>query len=374
MRPVSAAFLKAVSSSHQMNSRARVLTVPGQHGTDPDGTFIPLTDGGVTFDSTADVQGTLDLTTSYAWPASANDLITPYGNEIFVERGVVFGGGATEWVSLGYYRIDQPEQQNAPKGTIAITGSDRMQGIIDARLPQPQTFTSGTAVMDVIRALVLDVYPWAEFDYDASLDTRSLTADQTTTDDRYKFLTDLITAHGMVWRWDYRGLVWIHPVPDPTVPVATVKTGPGGVATQLSRTLTRTGIYNGAVAIGQQAGSSQPVYAVVVDNNPASPTYWYGKFGKVPQFFNSSFLVNSDQCVNSAVNMLLKSTGLPYEMDFAAIPNPALELYDAVRTEPGGRVENHVLKQLKIGLKATDTMTSQTRQLLNAQFQVVAQS
>ena len=113
MRPVSDAFLDAVRGSHRMCARARVCP-PGQTGVDPDGVDIPILAGQVEQDATADVRATVDLTTDgSAWTAEVGDLLTPYGNELFVERGIVFGNGDREWVSQGYFRIDSVEQDDA---------------------------------------------------------------------------------------------------------------------------------------------------------------------------------------------------------------------------------------------------------------------
>jgi hypothetical protein len=371
MRPVSAAFLAAVGESHSMKVRARVLTTSGQNGVNPTGTEIRVEDGSVTFDSTAQVQATLDLTTPQAWPVNASDLLTPYGNEIFIERGVIYAGGATEWVSLGYYRINEVDQQQAPVGLIQLSCTDRMQGIVDARIVAPITFTAGTAVSSIIQSLVTGVYSWATYSIDSSLTTASINVDQITTDDRYGFVNDLVTSYGMVWYWDYRGVLVVEFPPDPTMPVTTLKTGSNGVLVALSRTLSRDSVFNACVASGQQASDTVPPTQLVVDNNPASPTYWYGKFGQVPQFYSSSFLTTDDQCNAAAESILLKSTGLPYEVDFGIVPNPSLELLDPVTVSYGYSLEIHILKQIVVGLKPSDAMTAQTRQLVNGAFNVV---
>lgn len=373
MRPVSARFLAAVASSHRMVSRARVCS-PGQNGTNPTGTEILMESGHVTLDSTADVRGTLDLTTAQSWPLNASDLLTPYGNEIFVERGVIYGDGSREWVSQGYYRINQVEQQDAPYGSIDVTCTDRMQGIKDARLTTPVVFNPGVTIISVIQQLVLDAYPWAVFDYDASLGTATLASRQTTDEDRFGFLNDLVTAQGMVWYWDYRGILYIHPAPNPAVPIAVINSGQNGVLVKLSRTLNRDGIYNGCVAGGQDTGTGAVASALVVDSNPSSPTYWYGPFGKVPQFFNSSFLTTDAQCRTAGLGLLQKSTGLPYNVDFGFVPNPALEPLDPVivRYPQQGlahtKAESHVISSLEIPLDAGTEMSGKTRQLVNGVF------
>jgi Domain of unknown function (DUF5047) len=375
VRPVSAQFLAAVTGSHRVAHRARVLA-PGYNGTNPgpanpDGSpqnTLSIESGTVTFDRTAQVRGSLDITVSAAWPSSSTDMLTPYGNEIFVERGVVYGGGSTEWVSQGYYRINDIEQQSAPFGSVHITGTDRMQGLIDAQITAPIQFTAGTTILTVIESAVWAVYPWTVFDYDASLATATLATDQITTQDRFTFLDDLIRSYGMVWYWDHRGYLYIHPAPNPAVPVLTVNAGRGGVLATLSRTLTRTGVTNGVLVTGEQANSAPPVSALVVDLNSNSPTFWYGSFGQVPQFFSASTLQTVSQCQAAGLAILQQSTGLPYEVDFSMVPNPALDPLDCVQLQYPGRVENHVLDSIVVPLDVSTAMTGTTRQQVTGVF------
>jgi hypothetical protein len=372
VRPVSSGFLRAVASSHRMASRVTVVS-PGQNGTTPTGTVIPVEIGSVTYDTTAKILGSATVTTSQSWPVNSADLLAPYGNELFIERGVGYGDGSVEWVSLGYFRINSPVQQSSPYGSVALTCQDRMAGVIDGRIPYPVTFAAGTTVISVITSLITAIYPWAVIDYDASLSTATLNAAQTTTDDRYGFLDTLITSYGMIWYWDYRGYLYIHYPPNPNSPVFTIQSGRNGTLVTMSRTLDRTGVYNGCVASGQQATSNVPPSALVVDNNPASPTYWYGPFGQVPQFYSSSFLQTTAQCQQAAQSQMLLSAGISYELDFGFVPNPALVAYDPVQVIylGGNAVENHILKQMVIGLAAGDAMTAQTRQLVSGQFKAI---
>jgi hypothetical protein len=372
MRPVTAAFLKGVGSSHAMASRATVVA-PGQHGVTPTGTPVPIGSASMTFDSTRQVLGAGSLTTSQNWPASLTDLLTPFGNEVFLERGLVHGGGSVEWVSLGYFRINQAQQQDAPSGAVDLEFSDRMQNVVDARIPIPLTFAAGSTITSIIESLVTDCYTGATFDIDTSLATATTNAAQTTADDRYGFIDNLVTSYGMIWYWDYRGVLVVKPPPDPDTPLVTLKSGRDGVLVRqtVARTLGRDGVYSGCVASGQQATDAAPPTALIVDNNPNSPTYWYGNFGKIPQFFSSSFLQTEPQCETAATSIMLKSTGVSYEVDFGMVPNPALEVWDPVAVQLPNLLETHVIKQIQIGLAASDPMTAQTKQLVGGIFSAV---
>lgn len=364
MRPVSDAFLRTIRGSHKAVFEARVVEA-GQTGTDPDGTTISILDGDVELDAKAEVRSTLDLSTDGTgmWPTAASSLLAPYGNEIFVRRGITYGNGTTEWVSLGYHRIETAGQPDAPDGPIRIAGKDRMAGIVDARLLAPRQFTAGTTLSTVFNTLVGEVYSWATIEWDDSTDTTTLGRSLIAEEDRHGFLADLVKAAGKIWYWDHRGVLVIRSVADPSDPVFDVNHGENGVLVRMGRRLTREGVYNAVVATGEGADTAVPARGVAVDGNPASPTYWDGTFGKVPRFYSSPFLSTDLQARVAAASILQQNLGLPYAIDFNAVPNPALEPDDPVRVSYSRRApETHVIERMTVPLTAQAALAASTRE------------
>lgn len=366
MRPVSDAFLRTVRGSHAMVARARVCTT-FQTGTDPVGTIISILDGDVIADAHSDVRATLDLLTDGLgmWPtASSNLLLAPYGNEIFVERGIKYGNGTEEWVSLGYYRIQTPDQDEAPNGPILIEGRDRMSGLIDGRLLAPVQFADTATYGAVVNQLVTQVYPTATIEWDDTTNTQTLGRSLVTEEDRWGFINDLVTSRGKIWYWDHRGILVIRNPPSATAPVFDVNSGEGGVLVKLRRRLTRERVYNAVVAYGEAADTAVPARAAVVDNNPDSPTFFSGPFGPVPRFYSSPFITNDIQAASAATSLLTQQLGLPYSVDFTAVPNPALEPWDPVRIRYSERiaVETHIIDRITIPLISKAPMTATTRE------------
>jgi hypothetical protein len=63
----------------------------------------------------------VDCSVLWDWPTRRTSPLNVFGGmELFVEKGVVYGDGATEWVGLGYFRLNELDQQSAPRGPIAI--------------------------------------------------------------------------------------------------------------------------------------------------------------------------------------------------------------------------------------------------------------
>lgn len=365
MRPVSEAFLRSVKASHPMVARARVCPTY-QTGTNPPGTFIPILGGDVRLDANAQIRSTLDITTDghKMWPETAGALLAPYGNEIYVERGIQYSDGLAEYVGLGYHRIQTPEQDDPPDGPIRLECRDRMAGIVDARLLEPVQFLAGSTLGGIVATLVREVYPLAVIEWDDNSDTAMITRPVIAEDDRYEFLDRLIAARSKIWYWDHRGVLVIKSVPDPLTPVFEVHAGTGGVLVSVNRRLTREGVYNAVVALGEATDTAAPVRGVAIDNKATSPTYFYGRFGPVPRFFTSSFLTTDIQAFNAAEAILRRQLGLPYAIDFRAVANPALEPWDAVSVRAArseGR-RTHVLQTVTIPLVPKTPMSAATRE------------
>lgn len=362
MRAVSDAFLDAVRGSHKMVSEAIVLTTY-QEGVNPTGTTLATITGTVTLSSSADIRGSAQVIvdgSDDAWPDDNDDLLTPYGNELFIRRGIDFGNGTVEWVSFGYFRIDDVSQRghNYP---ITLTCYDRMIGIIEARLLTPVHFAVGVTLGTIVETLVLEVYPDATIEWDDDTDQIAITRAQIAEEDRFGFLAELITSYGKIIYFDYRGILVIQSIPADDVPVFDVNSGSGGVLINVSRSRTREGVYNAVVVNGEGADTTEPIFAIVTDNDPNSPTNYSGRFGKVPRFYTSTFITTNDQALITANSMLQKMIGLPYSVDFDAIVNTALEPYDPVGVITGVNRELHVLDTIEFPLEAQRSMTASTR-------------
>lgn len=370
MRAVSARFLNTIRGSHRMVADARVCETY-QTGTDPSGTDIGIIGGDVRYDASASIRGTLDLTTDgTGWDPTPTDLLVPWGNEVFVRRGIDLGSGEREWVPLGYFRMYSVDQDRAPDGPIRIEARDRMSGIVDARMTAPRQFTGAKTVADVFESLVLEVYPDATIEYDFLPATMTLGRTIVVEEDRYEGLRDLAWSLGRIMYWDHLGVLQVRVSPSSGDTVWEVNSGPNGVLVTMSRSLSRDGAYNAVVATGESGDDKPPARGLARDMGLTSPTYWFGRFGQVPRFYTSPFITTSSQARYAAQQMLARTLGLPYAVDFSAVPNPALEPLDPiVVTHPRGS-ELHIVDQLTIPLVATTAMSGNTRQQGPEEIQV----
>lgn len=364
MKVVSDRWLPAITGSHRVATIARVFDPVG------DWTDVPLVEGTVTLDATAAVRGRCDLTVEDAdWlPVGTDDRLAPYGSEINLRRGVVFPDGSTETVSLGWFGIEDTEITDDGSGVgVRVTGLDRAERLSKAKFEDTFQVLSGTPFPEAILDLAQAV--WVDVPYDPDLLSasaisigRNITAQPG--DDRWEFMQGLATALGMTLFFDGDGQLCLRRyAPDGVV--AEVTDGEDGVLVSVSRAWSRTTAFNRVIVTGENTDTAV-FRGVATDDNPASPTYFYGPFGQVPRFWSSPDIYSDDQAEDAARSILDQEIGTAATVQFGMVPNPALEPEDTVhvRRTVAGVDENHVLDQVTIGLGATEEMSCQTRERL----------
>ncbi|MFG3338727.1 DUF5047 domain-containing protein [Glycomyces sp. NPDC048151] len=364
------AVLDAVlRGSHTALIEARAVT-GHPTGANPPGTALDIIDGDVELDATAAVHGTLRLTVSGTaggggarthWPGAGTDsLLSPWGGEVFVRRGLRTPSG-TWWSPLGYYRIDTVEQTRR-RGQIALTGSDRMATVRDSTLIAPRQYGPQVTLAEVFADLIGELIPDALIRFDSGTGAAPLGRAIVCEDDRYATLAQLAAAHGQIPWWDGEGVLRVRDIPDAPEPVWTVDAGPGGVLVETRRRLTRAGAAGAVVARGETAGTSEPVQAVAYDTDPASPARWGGPMGMVPFVFESAAILTVDQAARAAAAMLRRGRGRPSAIDFGSIVHPGLRPWDRVRvTGANGGFEVHQLERLTVPLTIDAAMSASTR-------------
>lgn len=358
-----------VAGSHDPTFEARILTT-FQEGDDPAGTDLPIIDGDVQLDATADVFATLNLTTQGTDPTTGrswfprlhDDLLGPYGNEVFVRRGVDIGS-AVLWVPLGYFRIETVEQDDASDTPIRLSGSDRMAGIVEADLVAPREFPPSTTFAALFSNLIGDVYPDATvvFDDDAGFAEigRRLIVDES----RYEPLREAADGLGKVMRWDGDGSLRIESAPEDDEPVWRVAAGRNGVLVDSGRRTSRIGAFNAVIVLGEAGSTDDPVRGVAIDAGPKSPTRFSGRFGQVPKVVQLPTVTTASQAATAAREMLRRNLGVPYAADFGAVTNPALQpRHPILVIRDDGTRENHIVQTLTIPLRVGPTMTGTTRE------------
>jgi hypothetical protein len=364
MRSVSARFLGAVARSHHLATLVEVLA---------DGAVVAeineVIGGTVTLDGKAATRGRLDLTiaddgTLGLVPDSPEALLAPYGNELRVSRGIEFAD-QTERVCLGIYRIEDAEINDTGESLeIRIAGLDRSARVIDARFEEPYQVAAGTNFATAILTTIQQAWPDVPNDFSATaLTTPLLFVEEA--EDRWAFCQGMATAIGMDLYFDGNGTLVLRPAPSGAAAVCDLIEGENGVLVRAARRWTRQGTFNRVIAAGENTGGALPApRAVATDEEPSSPTYYFGPFGRVPRFYNSPFITTSTQAADAAAAILAKELGTTQQVSFGAVVNPALEPFDVVcikRERAGIGKKDYIIDAISHPLGVEGAMEGSTR-------------
>jgi hypothetical protein len=83
--------------------------------------------------------------------------------------------------------------------------------------------------------------------------------------------------------------------------------------------------FNAVVATGESTSNDTPFRGVAYDLDPASPTFYGGKFGRRPTFWTSPLITSTGMASSSARTMLQKQLGLAESLTIPLSPHPGLE-------------------------------------------------
>ncbi|MDP2710784.1 MAG: DUF5047 domain-containing protein [Solirubrobacteraceae bacterium] len=359
MLPVTPAFMPAITAGR----RVALSCLAGD---------LDITDrvigGTVTEDARASVQGRLDLVLSAdadIIPSTSADPLAPYGREITVGRGVRYPDGTTEIVSLGLFDVRQVgvEDRGADR-VLRITGQDRSARVIDARIEEQLTIAVGTNVNAAITDLVSAAIP-AVIDLTPTVATTPTIVSEEG-DDRWALASSLADSVGYHLSFDRGGHLISRPWADLSNPVLNVFEGDSGLLLDAANDWDRARTYNRVIATGEGDGTNPPVRGVATDDDPLSPTFYGGPFGKVPRFYRSQFITTTEQAIAAAQGFLARERGTTQQMTLTAHVVPHLEVGDTIRITRHalGVIEReHAVDALTIPLTGDAGMTIRTREV-----------
>ncbi|MFE6815230.1 DUF5047 domain-containing protein [Streptomyces sp. NPDC057677] len=282
------------------------------------------------------------------------------GARLRISRGVRYSDASQELAPLGVFRIDEIDG-DVDTGPVSISGKSLECVVSDDKFTGPYRAT-GTAV-GAISALILRSLPDAAVVstvVDAVIGPRTWDVG----DDPWAAAQEIAAVLGAQVYCDAEGQFTISELPDisTATPVWTIAAGEGGVYVSAVRGSSADGVFNGVHARGESSETaSTPVSALVVDNDPTSPTYWSGPFGRRPMFHSSSTLTTTGACTQAATVLLRSARAPNARADLSSLPNPALAAGDVLRVVyPDGTRELHQVASFTVPLEVGGAFTVQT--------------
>lgn len=346
MYAVSERFLKRLAESHTPVTRVQLFLTDGRVlDLEHTGGSVPV-DRGQAIRRTCTVTG-CDVSLI---PRTPSDELATYGSRLRIQRGVSYADGSEELVPLGVFRLDDVDG-DVSQGPITLQGKDLSVVIQDDKFTAAYKAT-GT-VVSAITALVQRSLPDAVIESritDTPIGSRIWDIEA----DPWAAVQEIAAVAGAVCYADPDGIFVIATLPDlsTATPVWEVAAGAGGVYVTGSRGMSASGVNNGILARGENTSDNvAPVSYLATDNDPGSPTYWAGPYGRRPGFYTSSTLTTTGACQAAALVRLAAAKAPNAKGDFSALPNSALESGDVMRVvHPDGSRELHQAASFSVPL------------------------
>jgi hypothetical protein len=321
------------------------LTVDIMRGSEIVAPKIPVIDGGLSADRGSKTRMFCDITIADPGIDLGVDV-----HRFRVRRGYQ-SLGVAESIQHGIFRVDDISEEDT--GTWTINGSGLESYIIDARFLQPRTPPYGVSTIGQIRDLIQEVLPNAVVVAECSRD-KIVQATAPWDTERWDAIDALARSIDAEVFADWRGYFVIRDIPSlsNSVPVFQFKTGPDGTLRTRTPKRTRDRVYNAVSVSGQSSDPNvPPVWGWAYDDDPTSPTYYYGDFGQVPRFYTSQFFTTSQQCTDYARRLLQESLAANRALSLTALPVTFLEVGDVIEVVlASGEVDRRILQKMDFGL------------------------
>ncbi|MFF1684578.1 DUF5047 domain-containing protein [Streptomyces sp. NPDC058254] len=339
-------FLARLAESHTPVTRVQLFRT--------DGSVIDIdhTGGSVSVDRSQSIRRSCTVTCAdiALIPRTPTDQLAVYGARLRIARGVEYGDGTSELVPLGVFRLDSVDG-DVTDGPVNLQGKAIECIVADDKLTTPYT-ASGT-VVGAIKALIQRSIPDADvlsLITDAPIGSRAFDVEA----DPWAGAQEIAAAAGAEVFTNADGVFVIAALPDllTAAPVWAVEAVEGGVYVSGNRAMTSDAVNNGVLARGENTSdNAPPVSYLATDDDPGSPTYWGGPYGRRPMFYSSSTLITTDACAQAAKLQLAKAKAPNASGDFSSLPNPALEPGDVLRVaHPDGVRELHQVASFSVPL------------------------
>jgi len=344
--PVSDRFLARLAESHNVATRVQLFLTTGQ--------VIDLdhSGGSVSVSRSQATRRTCSVTCPdpSLIPRTPTDQLATYGARLRISRGVYYGDGTSELVPLGLFRLDVADG-DVNDGPVTLQGKDLSAVVADDKFTTPYTAT-GT-VVGAVTALIQRSLPTADVIstiVDTPIGSRAFDVQA----DPWAGCQEIAAAAGAEVYPNAAGVFIITTLPDlsTATPVWAIEAAEGGVYISANRGMTADKVKNGILASGENtADNVPPVSYLATDDDPGSPTYWSGPFGRRPDFYSSSTLISLAACQQAANLKLAQGKAPNASGDISSLPNPALEAGDVLRlAHPDGTRELHQVDGFSVPL------------------------
>lgn len=260
-------------------------------------------------------------------PASARDLLSPKGTEIRLYRGLLVNY-QYEWVPLGVFGIDKPEIRSHSDGTvIEITGMDRVDALRYRRFEDPYVVVAGTLTHTAISAMFSNRMPGVPVRATpTTYTTPELVFDRMS--DPWNAIRSLAATAGMICYFDQLGSFVIEPIMD-VITGWTYRPGDSSLLMNSARSFSARDSYSGVIVRSEHPDAA-PVRVEIWDEDPSSPTYSLGPFGRRPYGYFTEGILTVPQATDVAQAIYDREVRIRQECEVFVSGHPGHDIGDVI--------------------------------------------
>lgn len=355
----------------------------------PDGYVLANSDtfnvvsGSITVDGSASIQRRVDNLvivpgqTATLVPNEASDLFSVVAsNELRVYTGMVLPQlGITELLLQGIFGLEGADVEDSGDSfTISLSAYDRARTVSRAKIVPAEKIAASnpptTTAITTATYLIGKGRPGTNVKVqgvDPQLGHPEFYLDEGA--DPWEAARKVVADIGWELFMDWDGQALMRKVGDPNSTalqsVWSYKEGVDSTLVAVRRRFSNEEAFNGEFVTGESSGNTFPARGYATDDDPASPTRWGGRYGKVPEFYTSELIRTDAQATAVATARLNQRKGANENLVFDIVPNHAHEYGDVVTiTRERSKVNrSYIIESFSLGLTAeSGGMSITTRQ------------
>ena len=309
---------------------------------------LPLSSGSVSGSWSQFVRRTASLEFADEYAASADALsrtLSIPGCEVRVWSGITVAG--RDWWLPVHWGLAESPNINWRGRSVALNSPDRAMRIAYDRFPKPRSSSAGLTVAQQIAVLVRETLgPSVRF-VDESGDNTAVT-NVVWDRDRNDAITKLAASIGCETFWRPDG-AWVLRRISGVVGLPALRVRSGVNLADATRETDWSSVRNHWVAISDRADGTA-LFGESFDDDPASPTYVEGPFGRRTAFYSSSLFTTNAQCVSTARAFRYRAQGARVSADYTTKVHPGVEAGDRHNLTIDGQTYRLVLDSFSFDL------------------------
>jgi hypothetical protein len=308
---------------------------------------------------------------AWLYPYDDDDLLDSFGSHLRCFRGIRYGDGSTDEFQTFSGPIKRVTAQ--PGDVAQVTAADLANEVILAGFSGPSQSDVGGNVVTEFQRLVSGGYPAATF---GPSDTFVNTVPPLSYDtDRGAALDALAKAAGAFWypladgRFVIRRIPWTVPLSMQPLRMGSgdeAALGMAGTVTSALPDRGNDGVVNRLVISVERPDGSQPVFAVVQDDDPTSKTWVGGPYGVKAVTIRITSADNAATALSAAKAAFARARARTETWRINCVPDASIELGDAIGLYWRGRYKLQLVAGFSLPLEANGAMSIDGRDLVDS--------